>query len=237
MRSWKTLVLLAGIGVASTACPTSGDTERHWAIEATDGLMIGGYGDNMQYDGLDVRPGVGSISLDVDAEANTGTMTADFTGTHTPELGVTHSGHFEFVLDHWMEMEPYQDGGIEEHISIHGATGLSTTAMPEVMAYLGGWAMCDIFVDGVQIYSLVHCHWMYTDGARGEDHRIVQADGVTTYDPNDPVNSYVDPDDRELHLVAHSIEDDPNNYPPNPLWFHINYEEPTVTISPPGAEL
>lgn len=237
MRSWKTLALAGSLVVTTSACPTDGDVPRHWVMEANDALMIGGYGDNMQYDGGDIRPGAGFITLDVDAEENTGDMAASWTGTHTPELGVTYTGRFDFVLDHWMEMEPYQDGGIVENLSIHGATGRSTTAMPEVMAFLGGWAMCNVFLDDVQIYTRVHCHWMYTDGARGEDHRIVQADGVTTYDPGDPVNAYVDPDDRELHLVVHSIEEDPNNYPPNPLWLHMNFEEPVVTESPPGAPL
>ncbi len=237
MRTCTSAILLTGLAGLMTGCPSAGDTSRHWVLEATDGLMIGGYGDNMQYEGLDVRPGPGSISLDVDAEENTGTLAADWTGTHTPELGVTLTGHFELELNHWMEMEPYQDGGIVEDLPIHGTTGRSTTAMPGVNAFLAGWAMCDMFLDGTQIYSLMHCHWMYTDGARGEDHRIVQSDGATAYDPSDPVNSYVDPDDRELHMVVHSIEDDPNNFPPNPLWFHINYEEPVVLDSPPGARI
>ncbi|RKX75698.1 MAG: hypothetical protein DRP60_08470, partial [Spirochaetes bacterium] len=62
-----------------------GSHADNWKLEATDGLLIGGYGDNFVYDGKTVVPVEGKAMVNVNTKTNQGTMTAEFNGTITPE--------------------------------------------------------------------------------------------------------------------------------------------------------
>jgi hypothetical protein len=131
-------------------------------------------------------------------------------------------------------MNAWEQGGVAEDVTIHGDTGAGPAVMPTVHAFLAGWGPARVYVDDTLEYE-VHGHFMVTDGARQPDGVIYRSDRMTPYDPEMPGDSWVDPEDRELHVVAHSSDPDRFNYPMHTIWFHLNFEEPILERVPPGA--
>ena len=71
-----------------------GDT---WKLEATNPLLIGGYGDNFVYDGKRAVALEGTATVDVNARTNTGLMEVNFKGTINPEMDKTYTGDIRIV--------------------------------------------------------------------------------------------------------------------------------------------
>jgi len=220
-------------GMADADGPDGGG-DPSWRIVASAGMMVGEYGDNFVYDGSNLRPGEGTVVIDVDPVTDTGRMEATWVGTHSPRESTVHTGEIRIVVETWMAMIAREEGGVVEDVTLHGDTGFGPPVMPTVHAFLAGWGPVQVYVDGSLEYE-VHGHFMYTEGAREPDGLIYKSDRATPYDPETPADSWVDPDDRELHVVAHSSDPDRLNYPMHTIWFHLNFEEPTVERAPAGA--
>ncbi len=210
------------------------NTDPSWRIVASGGLMIGEYGDNFVYDGSNVRAGDGELVIDVDPVAETGRLEGTWTGTHVAREATLHTGVIRIVIEEWVPMRAWEQGGIAVDQPLHGDTGAGPSFMPTVHAFLAGWGPAEVYVNDVLEYE-IHGHFMYTDGARQPDGVIYKSDRTTPYDPETPADSWVDPDDREVHLVAHSSDPDRLNYPMHTIWFHLNFEEPVVERAPSDA--
>ena len=212
-----------------------------WELRGTGGLLIGGYGDNFVYGGGDVKPVPGYMSIDVNADVDTGSVLVVFEGSITPESGVEYQGEIRFVAQRfdsvYMQWAPWQEGGVADDIVMHGPSGNGPPIMPQVRGFLAAWSqMTSVYVDNVMMYDSLDTHFMYTDGARDNvTHMIYQSDRVTPYNPMMPGNSYVDPDDRELHIVVHTRIDDPTNFPPFTVWIHLNFETVEIIKAPKRA--
>ncbi|HJN17811.1 MAG TPA: hypothetical protein QGH10_20090 [Armatimonadota bacterium] len=102
-------------------------------------------------------------------------------------------------------------------------------------SFLAGWGPADVYVNGVLTYQDIAGHFMYTDRARQANGKIYKADKTTPYSPMTPADGFVDPNGRELHVVAHTSDLDPGNFPPNSVWFHLNYRTTNVLQTPAGA--
>ena len=205
----------------------SGNHKDTWRLKASDGLLIGGYGDNFVYDGEDVVPVGGSATVDVNAAKDTGRMEAVFDGTINPEKGKTYTGEIKLVYDSFSEGSDFWEGGIADFVYLHGDTSQEAPVMPKLKAYLASWGPVDVYVDDKLIYEDLVGHTMYTEGSRHrETYAIYDGDGDGFYSPKEPSDgSIAHPDRREIHFVAHTTEPDEGNFPPHTVWIHLNFLE------------
>lgn len=197
-----------------------------WYLKATRPYLIGGYGDNFNYDGSRVSPLLGTAEAALDAEKETGEMVVRITGTINPEKGKTYTGDITIYFHPVKGGPPFFEGGVADFIYIHGDTKQGPPVMPKTRTFLAAWGKADIYVNGRLVYKDLDGHMMYTERIRD---RITKAiynhDRSGYYNPRNPSDySVAAPDERELHFVAHSEKKDPGNFPPNTVWIHLNFE-------------
>ena len=200
-----------------------------WKLEATDALLIGGYGDNFVYDGMAVVPVEGKATVNVNANTNKGSMVAEFNGTITPEAGKSYTGDIRLEYTEFSEGSDFWEGGIADYVYLHGDTGQEAPVMPKVRTDLGSWGPVNVYVNDELVYENLAGHMMYTEGSRDRDsYAIYNRDKSGFFSPKDPTNSSIAaPDEMELHFVAHTTEPDSGNFPPHTVWLHLNFQ--TVT--------
>lgn len=205
-----------------------GGHASQWKLEASELLIIGGYGDNFAYDGENVRPAKGSATVKVNADENTGTMEAVFNGTITPEKDVTYSGEIRMVYTQFSDAgSAFKEEGIADYVYLHGDTGQEAPVMPTVKTDLASWGPVDIYVDGEKVYEDLVGHTMLTEAARDQkSYAIYDESGDGYYSPKEPEDSSIaHPDRRTLHFVAHTTKQDGDNFPPHTVWLHLNFQQ------------
>ncbi len=239
-----------GWGLQDTRAQMGPSGEAHqWALKAQRPVIIGGYGDNFAYDGKNVRPLKGTATLELDVSNNAGTVVG--TLQTTPESGplfvaqrttmesgirkVTHE-YLEGTIR--LEMKLDAEGArFQEFAWLHGDTGNEAPVMPNLFNFLAGWAPLDVYVNGELAYENLAGHFMYSEQARREDGTIRRDDG-TIYSPSlEDKTRFTVPDGREFHLVAHSTEPDPDNFPPHTEWIHLMFYDVFLQKAPEGADV
>ena len=215
-----------------------GSHQPAWHLKGSSPFLIGGYGHNFVYDGSNVVPLEGEAHVIVDANTDTGTMTVVVEGTIHPERDKTYTGRIELVYRVGHSDGPaFQEGGVADFIYVHGDTEQGPPVMPRTRAFLAGWAAADLYVNGELVYEGLDGHMMYTERSRDTTTQAVYADAerTTFYSPMEPSKGYiVDPEGRDLHFVAHSLVEDPDNFPGHTVWIHLNFEE-VVEVGTPTA--
>lgn len=200
-RSPVFAVLVLGILVAAGCLGAVSEIPDEIQARGTQGLAIP---DDWAYDGHGVTPIDGAVSIDVDNVANTGTLTAELT---------VDGETVEIRADHWDVDEPaWKDGGIVHGIMEHGDSGNGHAKIPASYSISAGWGVGEMIRDGETVIdpvtggSNLTVHYMlFQGGVRDDDSRmILKEDRETPYEPLDPGNAHVDPNDRELHLVVKS---------------------------------
>ncbi len=86
--------------------------------------------DHMGNDATNVRPVSGTVQIDVDEIANTGTFRAEL---QLPE------GNYVINLEQFVEFSPCQDGGIAAFLFEHGNAGCGDANWPKRLLYVAGW--------------------------------------------------------------------------------------------------
>ena len=203
----------------------SGKHDPVWKLEAPDLLLIGGYGDNFNYDGTKVKPLDGKASVEINTETNTGIMEVVFNGTINPEKGKTYNGEIRIVYDKFAEGSDFWEGGIADFVFLHGDTKQEAPVMPKLRTYLATWGPADIYVDGQLVYEALAGHMMYTERSRDkETFAISNKDRSGFYSPKEPSNfSIANPNEKEIHFVVHTTVGDKGNFPPHTVLLHLNF--------------
>ena len=111
-------------------------------------------------DGSNLRQLTGSIDIDVDERANTGTFVARL---DLPE------GEMVIEMERFHEFNPCQDGGVAAFIYEHGDSGCGDTNWPKTVIYLAGWGWGRATLDGRPLYDEYQIHFMVTQGMRDRD--------------------------------------------------------------------
>lgn len=240
------LVVLLGIGIPSYVPAQEevlGFEGKHgpvWSLRGARPFLIGGYGDNFAYAGEGVVALEGEAEVLLNAEEDTGTMTAVVNGTIHPEKGKTYSGEIKIVYHVAPTDGPaFWEGGVADFVYIHGDTEQGPPVMPRIRTFLAAWAPADVYVNGELVYEGLDGHMMYTERARDTITQAIyaNADRTAFYSPMTPSEGYiVAPEERELHLVAHSTVEDPDNFPAHTLWIHINFEEAIEEVPTTAVE-
>lgn len=107
-----------------------GSHDDVWKLEARSPLLIGGYGDNFVYDGNAVVPLVGTAMVDVNAKTNEGSLIAEFTGTITPEAGVSYTGDIRIEYTVFGEGSDFWEGGIADFVLQYPAFRFPASPIP-----------------------------------------------------------------------------------------------------------
>jgi hypothetical protein len=196
-----------------------------WKLEASNPLLIGGYGDNFDWSGSKTAPLMGNAVVNINARRDIGEMVVTLKGTINPEKGKTFSGDIKIIYRAFSEGPAFWEGGIADFVWLHGDTKQGPPVMPKVRTYLASWGPADVWVNDELVYEGLDGHMMYTERSRDkETFAIYNRDKSGFYSPKDPANfSIADPDEREIHFVAHTNDEDSGNFPPNKVWIHLNF--------------
>jgi hypothetical protein len=214
----------------------SGEPEGlDWVLTATEARIIGGYGDNFAYGGENVRPIEGRAVLKVDTDTNEGTVEAVIraapeSGPIVMARGEPLAGEIRLVWKADASKARY-----DEFVYLHGDTGNGAPVMPKLFNYLAGWAPIDVYVNGRLKYKDLAGHLMFSEGSRRPDGTIRKDDG-TIYSPKlKAEGGFTDPNRTEFHLVAHTTEPDPENFPPHTIWIHLHFNKVIVEQAKRGS--
>jgi hypothetical protein len=116
--------------------------------------------DHMGDAGTNLRAVSGTIEVDVDEIANTGTFRADL---ELPE------GHYVVELERWEEFSPCQDGGIAAWLYEHGDAGCGDQNWPKSLLYVAGWGWGSATLNGQPLHEEYQIHFMVTQGIRDRE--------------------------------------------------------------------
>lgn len=210
-----------------------------WKVNATEGYVVGDLFDRFSHDGTKVFPlENATLTLDLNADDNTGSVLIEFDGTVKAELTRTLSGHFRIEHTIYQETAPFHSGGVATHLLMHGDSGNEASFYPTVEGFVNTWGLSKVYVDGELIYENIGTHLMYLPGVRDEQHRVLKADRTCCYDPNNPSDGFVDPTDDEIFVLivrgagsAYSNPDDQAGAVP--VWMDLLFETINVIESPP----
>jgi hypothetical protein len=197
-----------------------------WDLKAKKPFLIGGYGDNFNYDGSRVSPLLGKARVIVDAVKDSGTMVVYLKGTINPEKGKTYTGEIKMYYTVEKGGPAFREGGVADFIYLHGDTKQGPPVMPKVRSYVASWGRADVYVNDELVYQGLDGHMMYTERSRDvQTKAIYNKDKSGFYSHKDPENSSIAvPREAELHFVAHSEKKDTGNFPPHSVWIHVNFE-------------
>jgi hypothetical protein len=102
----------------------------------------------------------GTIEVDVDEIANTGTFRAEL---ELPE------GRYVVELQRWEESSPCQDGGIAAWLYEHGDAGCGDQNWPKSLLYVAGWGWGSATLNGQPLHQEHQIHFMVTQGMRDRE--------------------------------------------------------------------
>jgi len=163
--------------------------------------------DHMGDDGTNVIPAEGTIDIDVDEIANTGTFRAEL---DLPE------GRYVVEMDRFEEFSPCQDGGIAAWLFEHGDSGCGDANWPKSVLYLAGWGWGHATLDGSPLREDHQIHFMVTQGMRERASLAVHA-GETGASGAGAVN----PAAMQLDFYVRSPETNEANYPNRETFDHF----------------
>lgn len=226
------LVTAAG---PATPPPSQASVDADWAIEASSARIIGGYGDNFDYAGENVRPLDGTATMNVDADAGTAELeirirTTEASGPIRFSAGQRFEGDIRIVQR--LDTNEMGQARIAEDVFLHGDTGNEAPVMPKIYNYFATWGPASIEVNGEEVVPMIGSHTMFTEQARGADGKIVDASGQVYSPMVEDKTGFTNPTETEFHFVAHTTEPDQNNFPPHTAWVHLHFSDVEVTQKP-----
>ncbi len=224
--------------VAGSAAHT--EANGTWRIKATDALIVGGYGDNFAYDGMNVRAveghaemtvvaGEGKAKLEIEIKTNEDSGPIQFSSDEA------WSGKIRIVQ--MIDTSEMDMARIAEHIELHGDTGNEAPVMPKIFSYFATWGPSQIWVNGEEVIPMIGSHTMFSERARNAQGAVVDGSGKTYSPMAQEKSGFADPSETEFHFVAHTTQPDGNNFPPHTAWIHLNFAKVEVKELPDGAQV
>lgn len=163
------------------------------------------------YDGSCIIHGTGKIDINLNPEANSGTIVATFSGS---------DGDWKIVARKFKM--------IKTDVNLHGATGgdvdpkMSPPILPQVWTYVATWGPARVFHNG-ELAWMGPAHLMVTEEVRDPETGKVDFKGpmkAKTY-PGSIYNKHA----MQIHFVAHPNEKPTKGYlPPFTKFVHLMYE-------------
>jgi len=164
--------------------------------------------DHIDNDASSARAVEGTVEIDVDEIANTGTFRAEL---ELPE------GRLVLAIDRFNEFSPCQHGGIAAYLYEHGDSGCGDTNWPKSFLWLAGWGYGHATLNGEPLYDDYQMHFMVTQGMR--DRETLRVD-YPLLDKTSPAGA-VNPAAQQLDFYIRSPETDERNNPPRAVFAHF----------------
>jgi serine/threonine protein kinase len=202
-----------------------------WELTASEAYVVGGPDDRFAYDGIAVRPGAGALTASLDAEMNAGSLVATFEGTLEPEEDRQLTGVFRIEQTSFAGgANPLRQGGVGEHVLMHGLSGNETPLYPELLSYLATWGSADVYLDNELLYQDLGIHVMYSDGVRDDEgHFVRRSDGRCCFSERSPGDSWLDPDEQEISVWLFS---GPIYSGSGGVWIDLYFNQVEVLVEP-----
>lgn len=176
--------------------------------------MLGGLDDPPGWDHIDnagrtARSVPGTVTMDVDEIANTGTFEARL---RLPE------GDFVLAVDRFSEFSPCQDGGIVAYLHEHGTdSGCGDNNWPKTFVFLAGWGYGHATLNGRPLYENYEVHFMVTQGIRDRETLQVRHPATDLRRPAGAVN----PATQQVDFYIRSPAQNPRNTPAREVFAHF----------------
>lgn len=202
-----------------------------WTIEATEARIIGGYGDNFDYAGENVRPLDGSATMTVDAEAGTAQLEVNISTTEASgpiRFSANRSFEGDIRIMQRLNTSRMDRARIATDVFLHGDTGNEAPVMPKIYNYFATWGPAKIWVNGEEVVPMIGSHTMFSEQARDAAGKIVDGEGQVYSPMLDDKSGFTDPEETEFHFVAHTTEPDSDNFPPHTAWIHLHFSDVDV---------
>ena len=187
-------------------------------ISGTRVYQVGGLDDvspwdHMGDDGTTAHPVEGTINIDVDEKANSGTFVADLA---LPE------GRYVVEMERFEQFSPCQDGGIAAWLFEHGDSGCGDANWPKSILYVAGWGWGHATLNGKPLRTDSQIHFMVTQGMRDRQTLAVRQDqtGATGAGAVNPAAIQVD-------FYIRSPEANEANHPNREVFDHFFAMETT----------
>jgi hypothetical protein len=187
--------------------------DGRWVLEGRRVHQVGTLDDPPGWDHIDndaktVRPVGGTVEIDVDEIADSGTFRATLT---LPE------GELVLAMDRFEEWTPCQHGGIAAYLYEHGDSGCGDTNWPKTFGYLAGWGTGHATLDGEPLYRDFEMHFMVTQGIR---HRETLRVAYPRPEKTTPAGD-VNPAAQQIDFYIRSKETDERNHPQRKVFDHF----------------
>jgi hypothetical protein len=176
--------------------------------------MVGGLNDPPGWDHMDnaaatVKPVRGTVELNVNEMANTGTFEARLA---IPE------GDLIVAIDRFNEFAPCQDGGLVAYLHEHGSdSGCGDTNWPKTFVFLAGWGFGHATLNGKPLYQDYEMHFMVTQGIRDRKTLRVNYPLANKRSPAGEVN----PATQQIDFYIRSPQQNPANRPSREVFMHF----------------
>ncbi|MBI5931449.1 MAG: SUMF1/EgtB/PvdO family nonheme iron enzyme [Chloroflexi bacterium] len=219
-----------------------------WDVEGNNIYVVGDADNRHSYNGEEVTLyDDGKITINLDADANTGEVVAEFTGKIVPESGVEIEGNIRIEQKVFFEIASFQEGGIGDHILMHGDSGQEGSFLPRIVSPVSTWGSANVYVGDELLYKDIGAHVMLTHRVRDAQGRILKADGTCCYSLGNPADGLVDPDGFEIMILLFQGSGSgygglPNTNPGEiapevpPAWLNL-YSDDVNIIKRPISEL
>ena len=176
--------------------------------------MVGGLNDPQGWDHMDnaaatVKPVAGTVELNVNEVANTGTFEARL---KIPE------GDLVVALDRFSEFAPCQNGGIVAYLHEHGGdSGCGDNNWPKTFVFLAGWGFGHATLNGKALYQDYEMHFMVTQGIRDRKTLRVNYPMANKRSSAGEVN----PATQQIDFYIRSPQQNPANRPNREVFMHF----------------
>jgi hypothetical protein len=139
--------------------------DGRFVLTGTDVYQVGMLADTPPWDHMgdgadNIRAVAGTIEIDVDEIANTGTFRAEL------EL---FEGRYVVEIERWEEFSPCQNGGIAAWLFEHGDSGCGDANWPKSILYVAGWGWGHATLNGAPLRQDDQIHFMVTQGMRDRE--------------------------------------------------------------------
>jgi hypothetical protein len=163
--------------------------------------------DHMGDSGTDAHVVEGTIEVDVDERANTGTFRA---ALDLPE------GRYVVEMERFQEFSPCHDGGIAAWLFEHGDADCGDSNWPKSILYVAGWGWGNATLNGQPLRTDYQIHFMVTQGMRDRETLAVRPDmtGATGA-------GAVNPAAVQLDFYIRSPESNDANHPSREVFDHF----------------
>jgi hypothetical protein len=187
--------------------------DGHFVLSAGRIYQVGGLEDppgwnHMGNDAANVHAVEGTVDIDVDERANTGSFVARL---KVPE------GELVIESQAFKEFSPCQDGGVAAYLYEHGDSGCGDTNWPKTFIWVAGWGLGKATLNGQPRYDNYQIHFMVTQGIRNRKNLKVTYPLVNKSSAAGAVN----PAAMQLDFYIRSPENDDRNNPTRKVFDHF----------------